>query len=179
MKILWSGLFAIFVCGIWWHHHRVRLRLVSIINIWPLWRILVGLSIRYSIWGRLIMTLFASINFMFSFFWIVIVVHWLSISIVVGTQNHWLSKIVIFRLTFNCYLGGLILIRVKIVNDFVVTMNLLISEGSILSFLLIAPLACTRTKTTKDNDRDYNGDYFSLVGTTAIPLLIGLAQISL
>ena len=77
---------------VWWQDHRLGLLLAAIWGIWLIRRVCGGLSIRDATRRSVLRRLLIAIILRGNSFGIVVVVDWLSISIVVVHWNHRLSK---------------------------------------------------------------------------------------
>ena len=83
---------AVLIGLVWWQNHRLRLLLATICPIWLVRRVCGGLSIRDATRRSILWRLLIAIILRGNSFGIVVVVDWLSISIVVVLWNHRLSK---------------------------------------------------------------------------------------
>ena len=83
---------AVLIGLVWWQDHRLGLLLAAIWGIWLVRRVCGGLSIRDATRRSVLWRLLIAIILRGNSFGIVVVVDWLSISIVVVHWNHRLSK---------------------------------------------------------------------------------------
>ena len=83
---------AVLIGLVWWQDHRLGLLLAAIWGIWLIRRVCGGLSIRDATRRSVLRRLLIAIILRGNSFGIVVVVDWLSISIVVVHWNHRLSK---------------------------------------------------------------------------------------